>query len=654
MKKRLLFFFLAVIAFSNINAQRYLIRFKDKGSAPYTFNNPTQYLSQRAIDRRLRFSISIDSTDLPISPQYLQAIKDVPGVTILNASRWLNHVSVLVTDPQALTAINNFSFVAVSSRIANRLRTESDAKPFKEWETLRTQQPSTGAGERITTDFYSYGNSYAQVHIHNGEFLHNIGLRGQNMIIGMLDVGFQNYTTVTGFDSARNNGQILGTWDFVDRNYSVAEDNAHGEQCFSILAANIPGVFVGTAPKANYYLFKTEDINSEYPIEEHNWVCGAERIDSAGGDLVSSSLGYYIFDDPSLNYTYADMNGNTTIAARGADLAAKKGVLVVNAVGNSGNTAWHYLLTPADGDSVLAVGAANTSGQPGSASSYGPSSDGQVKPDIASVGVSTFVQYSDNSIGSGNGTSYACPNIAGLITCLMQGFPEFNNMKIINAVRQAGNNVATPNDRIGYGIPDMKKALVSLLKDYVTSNATASNCKTTLSWKSKDMSAMKYEIERKVPDETEFKKIAEQPGTGPIFSSHTYQYTDTLNNVPAGLLSYRIRQIVDTAAAGFTSALIDTATVEISPSCNLEEYVSISPNPAKNHFVLQINFPQKIESLTIRIADMQGSIVDVIRKTKIEGPTNFNIPIPRLSNGKYFVSVFNNNQLLATKSVMKL
>ena len=654
MKKPSLIFILVFITFSNLNAQRYLIRFKDKGSTPYSFGNPTQYLSQRAIDRRLRFSIVIDSTDLPISPQYLEAVKAVPGVSILNASRWLNQVSILVTDPNALTAINTLPFVAVSSPIASRMRTESGTKPAKDWETLRTQQPPSGATQRITTNYYNYGNAYGQIHIHNGEFLHNIGLRGQNMIIGMLDAGFQNYTTVTGFDSARNNGQILGTWDFVDGNTNVSEDHPHGEQCFSIIAANIPGELVGTAPKANFYLFKTEDINSEYPIEEHNWVCGAERVDSAGGDLISSSLGYYISDNPTLNYSYPNMDGNTTIAATGADLAAKKGVLVVNAVGNAGNTSWRYLLTPADGDSVLAVGAVNTNGEVGSFSSYGPSGDRQVKPDIASVGVSTWVQYQNSAIGSGNGTSYACPNLAGLATCLMQGFPEFNNMKIIGAIRQAGNNVTTPNDRIGYGVPDMKKALVSLLKDYFTANATATNCKTTISWQSKDMSAMKYEIERKAPDETEFKKIAERPGTGTIFSNHSYQYIDTLNNVPAGLLSYRIRQIVDTASDDFTSAIINTTSVEISPSCNLEEYVSISPNPAKNHFVLQLNFPQKIESLIIHIIDMQGNIVDVIRKSNIDGPTNFTIPISKLNSGKYFVSLYSSNQLLATKTLIKL
>ena len=271
MKNSLAFVILFFLAFTNLNAQRYLIRFKDKGSSTHTLSNPIQYLSQRAIDRRSRFSLTIDSTDLPVTPRYLDSIRAVPGVTVLNVSKWLNQVSVLVTDANALTKINSFPFVSASSHIASRLRTDVN-HPAKELETLRQFTPSNNA-QRIATDFFSYGNAFAQLHIHNGEFLHNIGLRGQNMIIGMLDAGYQNYTSMTAFDSIRTNQQILGTWDFVERNSSVVEDHPHGAQCLSLIASNIPGALVGTAPKANFYLFRTEDAATEYPIEEHNWVC---------------------------------------------------------------------------------------------------------------------------------------------------------------------------------------------------------------------------------------------------------------------------------------------------------------------------------------------------------------------------------------------
>src|SRR6185295_19928423 len=237
-----------------------------------------------------------------------------------------------------------------------------------------------------------------------GEFLHNIGLRGQGMQIAMLDAGYLSYTTLRSLDSVNQNGQILGTWDFVNRETSVTEDYLHGMQCLSTIAANIPGQFIGKAPKANFMLYRTEDVNSEYPIEEFNMVCGMERADSAGADVISASLGYSEFDDASFNHTYSQMNGNTTIAAIGADLAAKKGILFVNAAGNEGGSAWHYIMTPADGDSVLAIGAVNTSGAVGSFSSYGPSSDGQVKPDVASVGVNAMVQSTNNTVATGSGT----------------------------------------------------------------------------------------------------------------------------------------------------------------------------------------------------------------------------------------------------------
>ncbi|HLO37042.1 MAG TPA: S8 family serine peptidase, partial [Lacibacter sp.] len=335
---------LVLIQSSEAQVSRYIIRFKDKGSTPYTLNNPSAYLSQRAIDRRAKYSIAIDSTDLPVTPRYIDSILMAGNVTVLNTSKWLNSVSIRTNDASALAKINSFPFVQSVSGIA--LRTNNSSMPVDKYEIERHQQslsPLKEAG--IASDFYSYGSSFAQVNIHNGEFLHNIGLRGQNMIIGMLDAGFNNYLSVKAFDSARTNNQILGVYDFVAKDNSVNEDAPHGMECFSTIGANIPGQFVGTAPKANFYLFRTEDESSEYPIEEHNWVCGAERVDSAGGDVISSSLGYNTFDAPltALNHSYADMDGNTTVAAIGADLAAKKGILVINSAGNEGGNGWKYI-----------------------------------------------------------------------------------------------------------------------------------------------------------------------------------------------------------------------------------------------------------------------------------------------------------------------
>ncbi|MGZ5190722.1 MAG: S8 family serine peptidase, partial [Flavisolibacter sp.] len=612
------------------------------------------------IDRRTRYSIPIDSTDLPITPRYIDSLRLTTNVTILNGSKWLNSVSIQTSDAAALAKINSFSFVQSVSFIAGKLLGSSGIDKQRLME-----DPVTLRDLKLTTDHYNYGFSYDQLHLHNGELLHNIGLRGQNMVIGIFDGGFQNYLTLRAFDSARTNGQILSTWDFVARETSVNEDHPHGMQCFSIIASNVPGQLVGSAPKANFHLFRSEDGASEYRIEEHNWVCAAERLDSAGGDLISSSLGYAdLMTDRTQDHVYAELDGNTTIAAIGADLAAKKGILVVNSAGNEGSGSWHYILTPADGDSVLAIGAVNSSGAVGGFSSYGPSADGRIKPDVASVGVGTRYWSTSNIVSAGDGTSYACPNMAGLVTCLWQGFPEYNNMKIIQALRQASHQFATPDNRTGYGVPDIKKALIQLVKEYATSSATVNNCRTTITWNSKDMSAMRYEIERKLESEINYTKVGEVQGTGPVFSAHmNLEYEDVLTNVNPGTHSYRIRQVFDTAAARYTADYIDTTTISLATGCtptsvdpinNVDQSITLIPNPATEHFVLRIMTTNPIQKLLIRIVNIEGQEVSVIQKSKTSGTSNFEIPVSRFAKGKYYVMVYNDGKLIQTKELIKL
>ncbi len=655
---------LAIVQISEAQNTRYIIKFKNKGTNPFSISNPSAYLSQRSINRRTSYSISIDSTDLPITPRYIDSVRLAGAVTILNPSKWLNSVSIQTTDAAALAKINSFPFVQSVTSIAPRPMIEAPSN--NKFSIENNPSPISLQKELdITADFFNYGLSYDQVHIHNGEFLHNIGLRGQTMIIGVVDAGFQNYLTVKAFDSARANGQILGIYDFVAKDSSVNEDNSHGMQCLSTIAANIPGQFIGTAPKASFYLFRTEDAATEFPIEEHNWVCGAERVDSAGGNLISSSLGYNVFDAPfaAASHTYADMNGNTTIVAIGADLAAKKGILVVNSAGNEGANPWKYIITPADGDSVLAVGAVNTAGIVAGFSSYGPSSDGQVKPDVASHGVNTTVQLPGNTIGINSGTSFAAPNIAGLTTCLWQGFPEYNNIKIIDALRRSGNIASAPNDRIGYGIPDVKKATFILLKDFATSTASITNCNTTINFTSKDMSLMKYEIERKNPGASNYLKVAEVAGTGGSFISHNYQLIDPIGGLQAGVVSYRIRQIIDTVSASFSADYIDTVNVNLAANCglitgvdpvNANTEVSLSPNPATNNFYLKITTPTVIQRLVISITNSKGQTVAVLNKSKSIGTVTINVPVAKLARGKYYVSIYNDQKLLATKELIKL
>ena len=661
MKKLFVVLLLIITSKSEAQLSRYIIRFKNKADNPYHISAPTAYLSQRALDRRTRYGISIDSTDLPVTPLYLDSVRLAGEVTILNVSRWLNQVTIQTTDAAALAKIRTFPFVENASAIAaRRIEGRSGRQEVPEQKVV----PAADLF-RLTADFYNYGSSYQQVRIHNGEFLHNIGLRGQEMVIGMLDGGFFNYTSLRAFDSVNQNRQVLGTWDFVARESSVVEDHPHGMQCFSVIAANIPSQFVGTAPKANFYLYRTEDVSSEFPIEEHNWVCAAERLDSAGGDVLSSSLGYSDdMTDSRFNHTYNDMNGNTTIAARGADLAAKKGLLVVNSAGNQGDEPFRYIATPADADSVLTVGAVNGNGQPALFSSYGPSADGRVKPDVASVGVATTIQTTSNTIGASNGTSFSCPNMAGLATCLWQGFREFNNMKVIDVLRRSGSKATSPDDRVGYGIPDVKKAVLLLLQDFSTASVTVSSCRNTLSWRSKDITGMKYEIERKAQGETTFTKIGEQMATATVFSTQNHQFADSLLQVQAGTIAYRIRQIIDTTFSTVASAgYLDTVTVSLAATCTAtpapnvpvtgEEYTVI-PNPAHKQVSLRITTPVGIPSLTLQLMDSRGSLLAVRKDSKSAGTALFRFGISHLASGTYYLLVYKGQSRIATREFVKL
>ena len=464
----------------NSSAQftRYVVKLKDKSGTPYSINDPSKFLSARAIERRSKQHIPIDETDLPVSPQYIDSIRLSGSVVILDQSKWLNQVCIATTDSTAINKINSFPFVVTTQPLK---RTASpNLVSRNKWDESITKNKfneqignikSPLSPSHVLGDYYSYGNSFDQVHIHNGEYLHNKGFRGEGMLMAVIDAGFYHYQTLPAFDSVNLRHQVVETYDFVNNEVSVNEDHYHGMMCFSIIAGNIPGQLVGTCPNADFLLYRSENVATESPVEEQYWAAAAERADSAGADVITTSLGYDTFDNPVFDYTYSDMNGHTTLIANEATMAARKGMIVLAAAGNEGNNTWHFIITPADADSIISVGAVNNLGKPASFSSYGPSSDGRVEPVAASVGAGTFVSSTTGPITSGSGTSFATPNLAGLVTCLWQAFPEFTNMEIINAVKKSSSTYNSPDDRIGYGIPDFQKAYDDLYQQKIIRDA---------------------------------------------------------------------------------------------------------------------------------------------------------------------------------------
>ncbi|HET9430002.1 MAG TPA: S8 family serine peptidase, partial [Chitinophagaceae bacterium] len=373
---------------------------------------------------------------------------------------------------------------------------------------------------------------------------------------------------------------------------------------------------------------------------------------------------YTTFDIPGFDHPYSERDGNTAMISVGADLAAKKGILVFNSVGNFIDASTEFLSVPADGDSVVAVGSVNSSGMVVVNSSFGPSADGQVKPDVASVGGGAVVQAIDNSISTANGTSFACPNMAGLTACLWQGFPEFNNMKILDAIRRASNKFSNPDNRTGYGIPDMKAAFQTLLAEFASSSAILNGCTATISWTSKDVSSMKYEIERKLPGESAYSKVGEvNPLSGNILTINTYQFNNTIVSPTTGTIFYRIRQIIDTSATTLTSVNIDTTEISLAAGCyptgtnNPDpgtETVAIRPNPAGTTTTMVIESPSAMPDINIFIYNGNGSMVRQLNRSKGPGKASIEIPVGSLAPGKYYITVFDKQRLVGKIEMIRL
>jgi serine protease AprX len=569
MKRTLLVLFILAFLF-NSRAQdtRFVVKFKDKVGTPYSISNPSQFLSARSIARRTRQNIPVDETDLPITPRYLDSIRLAGAVTILNVSKWLNQVAIYTTDAAALAKINSFPFVITTQAVRHRIIPGQPQDKFAD--------PGGDAGpltQQPTSNYYDYGSSYAQIHIHNGDFLHNQGFRGDNMLMSIMDAGFYGYKTNPLLASLLTNGQIKEAYNFVDPSVDVNTEHWHGMHCLSIIGANDPGQIVGSCPNALFYLYQTEDNSSESPMEEQNWVAAAERADSIGVDVISTSLGYTQFDNPAFNHTYADMNGKTTIIAKGNAMAARKGMLSVVAAGNDGSGSWHYIDTPADSDSTVTVGAVSTAGVVAGFSSYGPSYDGRVKPDVASVGVGTFHVETNGTVGAGNGTSYACPNMAGLVTCLWEAFQEVTNMQVISALQKSSTTYTAPNNRIGYGIPDVKKAFVILLKQLYTQQSSTIDivCKTDLNWRGKAGDNMTFVVERKLASESDYSQVGTVNATG-SFAIRNFTFSDDLAAIAEGVIKYRLKQTIGTDTTFYLDSLTlthDPPTVSIAGSSTL-------------------------------------------------------------------------------------
>ncbi len=435
---------------SQLYAQKYFISFTDKGHNSYTISSPNDFLSERSIERREKQGILITEQDLPVSAFYLDSLRHL-GLKTSWTSKWLNGVIVETNDQTLLDTIINISFVSGVRQIKPNLITATFNKFIsKRSEAKGNLKSSTG-----------YGFTWDQTQTVNGQYLHQNNYEGQGMVIAILDAGFNNVNTLSCFQNIRDEGRLLSYRDIVNPDEEQYIGDSHGTHVFSIIGGFQQATFKGSAPEASFHLVLTEDVDSEYPIEEYNWVIGAEYADSIGADVINSSLGYYLFDGVFSDYSYADMDGASTVVVFGAETAVEKGMIVVNSAGNEGNNSWNKIISPADGEQVLAVAAMSADSLRASFSSFGPSYDGRVKPDVSGVGSLTAYQTTSGIYERGYGTSYSAPVITGFVSCLWQANPTLKNTEILDLVKESCNQNENPDYSFGYGIPDFKKALSS-------------------------------------------------------------------------------------------------------------------------------------------------------------------------------------------------
>jgi serine protease AprX len=452
--KKQLFFLLLLFSITQLAAQtKYWVFFKEKGK----LSQPS--LSWAAIENRTNQGITLDERDFPVNSLYLQQLQ-TQKIKPIRISRWLNGVSAYLT-PSQIEYLKKCDFVREISPVA----------------TLITTQKDEIVQKMDSLDRYGW-----QLEMIGADKLHQKGFTGKGVKVALFDDGFVRADTLRGFQHIFKENRLLYTYDFVDNDKNVFENCPVGNPCkhgswtWSIISGKIENQLLGSAPDAEYMLFRTEKGESETKQEEDNWVVAAELADSLGAQVFSTSLGYSTFDVLSTSYTQAQLDGNTSIITKAADIAASKGIIVVNSAGNEGAHPWRKVLMPADGDSVLAVGSVNKLKVASSFSSHGPSADGRVKPDVMAIGERTFLQEINGQVTAGYGTSFSAPLMAGMMVCLRQAVPNINGYKLCQAVIRSADRYANPDTVYGYGIPNGFNAYLGLLLANVGSSETPFYC----------------------------------------------------------------------------------------------------------------------------------------------------------------------------------
>lgn len=435
-----------MVSFPGGKCQMYRLYLKDKDldHTPFSVNRPSEFLSQRSIDRRKRQGIPVDLTDLPVAPAYEKQVAEA-GIEIVGKSKWNNTLLIRIHKDKELRKLEGLEFITKRKKVFQA----PDSVSQRMRSNVRNRLNEWSQGDEF------YGAADAQLKSLNGKRLHENGYRGKGMMIAVFDGGFMNADKIPALHKIK----LAGVKDFVvPESKSVFGEMEHGTMVLSTMAANAPDFYVGVAPEAQYLLIRCEDERTESLAEEDYWASAAEYADSCGVDVINSSLGYHGFDDSSMNHHYYEQDGNTALISRTASMCADKGIVCVNSAGNDGMGSWKKINFPADAKDILTVGSINEHGMNAAFSAVGPTADGRIKPDVMAFGSPTCVITGRGSIINDNGTSFSSPLVAGMVACLWQALPGKTAKQIIKLVKLAGDNQQHPDNVFGYGVPDFWKA----------------------------------------------------------------------------------------------------------------------------------------------------------------------------------------------------
>jgi subtilisin family serine protease len=613
-------------------ADKYLIwvYFTDKGNNVESYySKPQTVVSQKSLERRAKVlseSKLIDFTDIPVNQTYVNSLYQ-NGFELKQKSKWFNAVS-------GFASKNEINQIASKSFVKKIDIVGTFAKRVDDIEFNSTESGSDNSNQPESIHSLNYGSSFTQLNLISVPQVHDLGFNGTGVTICVMDAGFANLA-----HEAFSSMNIAAMYDFVAGS-PIMGGHSHGTATLSLIGGFKEGQLIGPAYGATFLLARTEnDPSSETPQEEDNWIAAMEWADSIGVDITSTSLGYLTFDPPFTSYTWEDMDGNTASITIAADYAASLGITVVNSAGNSGYDTHNTLGAPADGDSVITIGAVTSSGTRANFSSVGPTVDGRIKPDVMAMGSNNYyASTSGNQYWNGSGTSFSCPLVAGVCALLLQKNPALTPMEVLQLLRSTATQSNNPDNLYGWGIINALSAmnLVTIPVELTLFDGNYEDGVVNLKWiTATETNNFGFEVERR-NDFSGYKSIGFVNGNGTSTNRVTYNFID--ENLSANRYYYRLKQIDLDGSFEYSNEI----EVEIEGLTDFQLYQNY-PNPFNPSTKIKYYIPQN-SFVKITLHDILGSEIRTLVNENAQ-PGNYEILLDGsdLSSGMYFVRLSSEN-----------